>query len=411
LLSGNIKTPAASNVLVMSASSSGIDIEVFLKRDGSILGSARLGLPPGISNAIDVAARSSIGAAVRPNGTVGVWGSTGPSTNVPLGLANVAVLDGGQSHFLALLSDRSFPPVFLPDALNTSALVLSSKNSPQWIGQTNISHDGLHAAQSAAIDKNTATSMRTLVNGPVTVRFWWKVSSETNHDFLTFSIGGTPQAAISGEQDWAQYVLSVPPGAQMLTWTYSKDSSGSAGQDAAWVDQLEIIPVAPFIVSQPVSQTVLGGSNVSFSVGASGTPPLSYQWRKNDLSLSTNSPTAFSLTLTNVTRTNSGSYTVVITNVAGAITSSPALLTVHVPQQLLQPGFQSKRTFALLSGDTDGGALSTNDLANFHLLTSTNLFNWAPIPAVVTLTNGLLLLEDTNVGHLPARFYRVVEDW
>jgi Alpha-tubulin suppressor and related RCC1 domain-containing proteins len=409
LLSGNIKLPAASNIMQMAASFTGSDNELFLRRDGSVLGAGRLGGALGVSNAIDIAADTIVAAAVRPDGTVGSWGTSGSPTNVPFGLANVAVLDAAQYHFMVLLKDRIFPPVFLSDALNTAALVVSSKNSAQWFGQRSISHDGQHAAQSAPIDRNTASSMRALVTGPITVRFWWKVSSETNHDFLTFSVGGSPQAAISGEQDWQQVAFNVPAGPQMLVWTYSKDDSRSAGLDAAWVDQLELIPIAPSIVSQPIGQTVLGGTNVTFSVSASGTPPLSYQWRKNDVALT--NQLASSLALTNVTRTNSGSYSVVITNVAGAITSSNAILVVHVPQQLRQRFYPTSGSFLLLSGDVDGGLLSSNNVAGFHLQASTNLTDWVPIPATITLTNGLLLIQDTNASAFRARFYRVVEDW
>jgi hypothetical protein len=307
--------------------------------------------------------------------------------------------------------------VLLPTALNTSALVLSSKESPQWFGQTNISHDGQHAAQSAPIEKNTASSMRALVTGPITVRFWWKVSSEPNHDLLTFSIGGAPQAAISGEQDWQQLTYTLPAGPQMLVWTYSKDGSGSAGQDAAWVDQLEVIPLPPSIITQPISQTVLKGSNVTFSVSAYGTPPLAYQWNKNGINLlgspagGGNPFAAPSFTLTNVTRTNSGAYAVVITNSAGAVTSVTAILTVHVPQKLRQPATQTNGTFVLISGDSDGGALFSSNVPAFHLTASTNLVNWLQVPATITLSNGLLQIQDTNADLFPIRFYRVFEDW
>jgi len=72
---------------------------------------------------------------------------------------------------------------------------------------------------------------------------------------------------------------------------------------------------------------------------------------------------------------------------------------------------QTNGTFSLLSGDTDGGPLSSNNLASFHLQASTNLADWIPMPAVLTLTNGLLLIQDTNASLFPTRFYRVVEDW
>ena len=115
--------------------------------------------------------------------------------------------------------------------------------------------------------------------------------------------------------------------------------------------------------------------------------------------------------MTNVTRTNSGSYSVVITNVAGTISSSNAILIIHVPQRLRQPMFPGSGSFLLLSGDIDGGLLSSNKVAGFHLQASTNLTDWLPIPATITLTNGLLLIQDTNASAFRARFYRVVEDW
>src|SRR6185312_8170360 len=117
----------------------------------------------------------------------------------------------------------------------------------------------------------------------------------------------------------------------ILQWTYSKDAGGSAGQDAGWVDQLVVTPIAPSIITQPVDANISGGSNVTFTftVTATGTPPLAYQWRKDGNTL-TNGPSA-SYSLFNVTRTNSGGYSVVVTNVAGSVTSSNATLLVRVP--------------------------------------------------------------------------------
>ncbi|MFO1514390.1 MAG: immunoglobulin domain-containing protein, partial [Verrucomicrobiota bacterium] len=82
----------------------------------------------------------------------------------------------------------------------------------------------------------------------------------------------------------------------------------------------------PSISVQPVSRTVPAGTNVSFSVTASGLAPPVYQWRFNqsDLPGKTNSV----LSLTNVQSANTGDYDVVVANIYGAITSSVATLTV-----------------------------------------------------------------------------------
>jgi hypothetical protein len=395
-----------TNVMAMGMATLGIDNELFLTRDGLVLPAGRLLNSP-ITNAIDVAANSLLGAVVRPDGIPSAFGATGPTTNIPPGLANVSTLDGGQYHLLALLSDRAFPPVFLPAALNASNLVVSSKSSPQWFGQTNVAHDGVAAAQSAPIDRDTQSSMRTLVNGPITVSFWWKVSSETNHDFLTFSIGGVAQASISGEQDWQQATFNVPAGPQMLIWTYAKDGAGSAGLDAGWVDQLTLIPQPPSLLTQPASQTVLGGSNVMFNVTATGTPPLAYQWLKNGSALS--SVSGSSLSLTNVSRTNSGLYAVLVTNLAGTNTSSNAVLKVLVPQQLAQPVVLPNGAVVFFSSDVGGGLLPSSALPGFSALVSTDLVNWVVLPNALSITNGFLMLQDPDQTNSPARFYRIVE--
>ena len=85
----------------------------------------------------------------------------------------------------------------------------------------------------------------------------------------------------------------------------------------------------PTITTQPASQTVTAGANVSFTVAASGTAPLSYQWRLNGANLG--GATSATLSLTGVTAGQAGSYTCVVTNVAGSATSSAATLTVNAP--------------------------------------------------------------------------------
>ncbi|HWN95465.1 MAG TPA: immunoglobulin domain-containing protein [Methylomirabilota bacterium] len=87
------------------------------------------------------------------------------------------------------------------------------------------------------------------------------------------------------------------------------------------------IPPPPFITQQPFTQTVDSGTNVTFSVIATGAPPISYQWRKNAVNIkgATNS----TLTLTNVRSSDTATYTVVISNPGGSVTSVAARLIVN----------------------------------------------------------------------------------
>jgi hypothetical protein len=87
--------------------------------------------------------------------------------------------------------------------------------------------------------------------------------------------------------------------------------------------------VLPYITAQPASQSVIVGSNVTFSVTAAGTPPLSYQWRLNGNSLP--AATSSSYAVTNAQMANAGAYDVIVTNDYGSTNSQPATLTLVGP--------------------------------------------------------------------------------
>jgi len=84
--------------------------------------------------------------------------------------------------------------------------------------------------------------------------------------------------------------------------------------------------LAPTIVTQPESQSAAGGSTVSFGVVANGTAPLRYQWRLNGTALPGATNSGFSIA--SAQAGDAGNYTVVITNIAGAVTSVVATLTI-----------------------------------------------------------------------------------
>jgi endonuclease/exonuclease/phosphatase family metal-dependent hydrolase len=83
---------------------------------------------------------------------------------------------------------------------------------------------------------------------------------------------------------------------------------------------------APSITTQPQSQVVSPGSNVTFSVTASGTAQLAYQWLFNGTNISDATTNAY--TLAGAQFTNAGNYSVIVTNLYGSVTSSNAVLTV-----------------------------------------------------------------------------------
>src|SRR5439155_9675989 len=88
-------------------------------------------------------------------------------------------------------------------------------------------------------------------------------------------------------------------------------------------------PTPPAITAQPQSLTVTAGQNATFSVTATGTVPLSYQWRFGGTNIP--SATASAYTRANAQTNDAGNYSVVITNQAGSATSTDATLTVTLP--------------------------------------------------------------------------------
>ena len=139
------------------------------------------------------------------------------------------------------LDQVSFQPTFpLATGIDApSATVISGGNDP-FFSETNITHDGANAVQSGTIGDGEISTMNITITGPATISFWWKVSSEENYDLMSFYVGGVLKKQISGEVDWAKETFSVPAGGQTLSWQYSKDSSARGGQDAGWVDQVNL---------------------------------------------------------------------------------------------------------------------------------------------------------------------------
>ena len=128
----------------------------------------------------------------------------------------------------------------LPMALDYFDTTWTTSGDAAWFGQNTITSDGQDAARSGAIADNQRSVLSATVPGPTLLSFWWKVSCDPNGDFLRFLIDGAEIARITGDVDWTNQTYTVPAGTHTLTWEYSKDSGGSAGLDAGFVDFVEM---------------------------------------------------------------------------------------------------------------------------------------------------------------------------
>jgi hypothetical protein len=117
--------------------------------------------------------------------------------------------------------------------------------------------------------------------------------------------------------------------------TYVVRISNAIGEVISQAALLTVIE-PPMITTSPVSQVVISGAAIDFSVSATGTPPLAYQWFFNAVPLVETTNAIFKLT--NLQPAQAGEYCVTVSNLAGSVTSSVAVLTVRVPPAItLQP--------------------------------------------------------------------------
>lgn len=129
-------------------------------------------------------------------------------------------------------------------ALDACSLSFYTSGDALWSSQTSVTYGTPSAAVSGTLADNQASHLQTRVVGPGTLGFWWKVSSESGYDFLSVSVDGTVQpGAISGEKGWAQVHLTLPAGAHTIRWTYAKDGGVAGGQDRAWLDKVDFVPI------------------------------------------------------------------------------------------------------------------------------------------------------------------------
>jgi hypothetical protein len=163
------------------------------------------------------------------------------------------------------------------------------------------------------------------------------------------------------------------------------------------------LPEIPAIVSPPHSLLVTNGNSATFTVAAIGTPSLGYQWQSNGVALANggavSGASTNTLTLSDTSASDDASYTVVVNNSYGAVTSAVAILTVGVPPAITsQPisltvtngspaalsvaatglstlGYQWQQNATNLN---DGGNISGSSSANLNILAAgaTNAGNY-----------------------------------
>jgi uncharacterized repeat protein (TIGR03803 family) len=143
-----------------------------------------------------------------------------------------------------------------------------------------------------------------------------------------------------------------------------------------FINNTNIIP--PTITQSPASQTVAVGLNATFTVSLAGSPPFAYQWSSNNIAVP--GATNASFTLTNVSFSAVGIYSVLVANNYGSALSDPAILTVLAEVATTLPATGISATGAVLNGSVTLGPDET--LAWFEWGTDTNYGNIAGVTIV-----------------------------
>jgi hypothetical protein len=173
----------------------------------------------------------------------------------------------------------------------------------------------------------------------------------------TFSVAAAGSVPLSYQWQRNSAAISGATTASYTTPTATVDNDGdsyavmisnAAGSVASSTVRLSVAATAPAITSQPLDVSITAGQSATFSVVATGTAPVAYQWQKNGTAIAGASATSYT-TPAETTGDNGVTFTVVVSNSAGTVTSSPAKLNVAAaggpvaPSITVQPANQNVR--------------------------------------------------------------------
>ena len=334
----------------------------------------------------------------------------------------------GRSHIGRLNPDGTLDATFNPGA-NSDIFALAVQPDSRILAGGYFTNFGGQARSRIARVSNTAPATQTLTLGDTNIT-WLRGGASPEIWRATFeaSTNGTDWLSLGdgayGAGNWQLNGIAAPPNATIRARGYA-----SAGYEngSAWFVEDGTGP--PAFSLQPASQSNVFGTTATFSALAVGTPPITYQWRKDGTNLTDGGQVfgafAPTLRLFSVSGANRGGYSVMISNSSGSVTSVVATLAVTDPFITVQPvsqvvtsgqtatftvtatgttplNFQWGKYGTNLAGATASSLTLTNvqwaDVGDYHVLVSNGYGTNASTAAALAFAAGLDTFNPTASG-------------
>ncbi len=306
-----------------------------------------------------LATQTDAATVVAGTGNGGAWRF---SASAPLGSTGTKSITPPGSSALVLPLDTSVSPnVYEVHGYFTS---LAALNAAYPNGTYDLTFDGDTFMLALTNDAYPSVPLATASTGvwhnatlfvaagtPVTLTFPFGANyvSGRAHMSLAVTGGSYSNSADTGtDLTQSQWSITIPADTLQggVTYTVKMDSDNLVSLDTTTISGVLVASVyesetqfplqvgtLPAITTQPVGQTVLAGQTVTLTAAASGSPTPTYQWQLNGANLA--NATGSTLVLANIGTTQAGSYTVVVSNPVGSVTSNPANVTVNVNAHLI----------------------------------------------------------------------------
>jgi centrosomal CEP192-like protein/ASPM-SPD-2-Hydin domain-containing protein/Ig-like domain-containing protein/immunoglobulin I-set domain protein len=297
---------------------------------------------------------------------------TGAGFSVVGAISSVA-MPAGSNHAFQV----QFAPTVSGSVSGSLSIVSDATNSPLGISLNGTGMAGLaittQPASQTVTSGHTATFSVAAV-GSGTLTYQWKKEG-TGISGATSTTYTTPATTTS--ETGTQFSVVVT------------DSNGSITSNPATLT-VTATDVAPSITSQPASATVTAGQTAMFSVVATGTAPLTYQWKKNGAAISGATSASYTTPAT-IASDSAAKFTVTVTNSVSSVTSIAATLTVNVPPSITaQPASKTVNvgqtaTFSVAA--TGSGTLTYQWLKNGAAIGGATSSSYTT-PATIASDNG-----------------------